>query len=402
MANLEKEVEQWLNIALINEKIHNLKLLECKSSENVDGFSGNMKFVKAVAEKNGKTEEYNLVVKYSSRDISKGNYALISDAYKREIYIYDTVLKSFRSFEDSHGILDRFEAYPKFYKGIIFDNFEVIVFNNLKSLGFQLNTNLVMNWEERTAIAREYAKFHAISFAMRQKNPDGFRKLSANLPNLIGKFFENPGELQNGMIKQFKKSMMILQKHNEHKLIKYYESKCTLEEFRKMACQKYEDDEKYSVITHADNWNNNFMFKYNNDNKLDKCVILDYQISEVSTPMRDILNFFYFNTDPELFDSEVHKFFDFYYTELGKNLKNYGCDIETIYPKNILLQHWKKYSKVAFVLAQMSFIVRYANKADLKAEGTFEDMVNLKFNDNNALEKNLICLYRHFAENSLV
>lgn len=131
-------------------------------------------------------------------------------------------------------------------------------------------------------------------------------------------------------------------------------------------------------------------------------MIIDYQISELSTPLRDICNFFYFNTDPQLFDSEIHKFFDYYYQELDLNLKNYRCDVRTLFPKNILINHWKKYCKLAFVLAQMSFRMRYAKKADIKADGNFEEMLNFRLEDDNAHEKSVICLYRHFAENSLL
>ncbi|RZB39218.1 EcKinase domain containing protein, partial [Asbolus verrucosus] len=163
------------------------------NSEKGDGYAGDIIFVFATATTDaGLTKEYNLVLKCSKRSQILRETSPVKDAFFNEIYVYNVVLPAFTQFQEEKGFTHPFDSVPKCYGTFTDDNMEVIVFENLKNVGYSL-------WDKKKPLTRrhvdmvinEYAKFHAVSLAMQDQNPEKLEELIGSFPDMFKKFLDS-------------------------------------------------------------------------------------------------------------------------------------------------------------------------------------------------------------------
>lgn len=185
--------------------------------------------------------------------------------FGRETYFYNTVAPAFLRFQQEKGLLgeDQFKAFPKCYE-IVFDpenEIYVIVMEDLRPKGFTM-------WPKQhptpasycRLVVREMAKFHAISFAMKDQQPEKFEEYK-KLDDLINFFVASPTKVQF-YSNSYDRVIEALEKE-EHKNI--------MREIQKnipgyiASCLNKEAAARYGVISHGDSWNNNFIYQMNKE-----------------------------------------------------------------------------------------------------------------------------------------
>lgn len=168
------------------EKILNYKLETDAGSNNGDGFIGQLFAVKLIGTKeiDERIENitYHLLCKVPPSSSMRRDFYQTSFAFKREIEMYTKVLPMFADYQKEKVLPfnDCFDSYPKVHAALYGDKTDnhVLIMedlrpNNFKMFPRQQRTNV----EHATLILTELAKYHAISFALRDQRPMFFDQL---------------------------------------------------------------------------------------------------------------------------------------------------------------------------------------------------------------------------------
>lgn len=235
------------------------------------------------------------------------------------------ILPFFRSFEESKGIIseeDGFNEYPKCYSTVDTAPYECLVLEDLGASDFVMidklhgsitadNVNLVMS---------SLGKFHALSFALRDQQPEKLQDLAKELPELFIRFKDDNMskyfDMLGPKIIEQAKSM------NDDRITAPIEEMFSGKVLDLMA--EYVDgtrSEPYSVICHGDCWNNNTMFRLDEDGKAIELRLLDFQIVRYASPVLDLVFYIFCNTVKELRDQHYESFLKVYHESLSKHLK---------------------------------------------------------------------------------
>lgn len=257
---LQQDVTPWVEKALEKENIKGLKVKVNGKPDKGEGYSGEVVFVTVTGStEDNKDVQLELVLKMGKINEMLKAMGLAS-IYKREIYVYDTILPAFRKFQEEKGLHKIFDATPKCYNTFVSEDVELIVLENLKERGYALNDrHIPMNTAHIKLVLDNYAKFHATSFAMKDQNKEEFDRLTTDY-DCFQKLFLVQEQLKQMFEFRFAQMTELL-KELDQDLYKMF-----LKVFERgllpMCADMINADVKESVINHADCWNNNFMFKY--------------------------------------------------------------------------------------------------------------------------------------------
>lgn len=80
----------------------------------------------------------------------------------------------------------------------------------------------------------------------------------------------------------------------------------------------------FNVLCHGDLWTNNFMYSHDNQNTIEKVLMVDFQICQWSSPALDLLFLLIESPLLELKVSKFDEFVEFYQNNLVINLKKLG------------------------------------------------------------------------------
>lgn len=179
--------------------------------------------------------------------------------FKREIHAYKNLLKYLKQFQEEKNIqfIDGFNTSIKCYDADDTIGKEYIILEDLKPEGFtMLAKDVYIDKVHAQHVVKELAKFHAISFAMKDQKLEEFKRLS-NLPEVI---FEIIGEqpLNNLCKLALERAINLCAEKYKNNIQNLLDNLPDI--LRDSMSGKGSED--YLVITHADCWKNNMMFKY--------------------------------------------------------------------------------------------------------------------------------------------
>ncbi|KAG5878752.1 hypothetical protein JTB14_023348 [Gonioctena quinquepunctata] len=348
------QIIEWVNESLSNENLKDFTIATTGSSEKDEGYLGDIVFV-TIQGTNEEDEKriLHLVIKHA-----KNNEQL------------RTVIPV--EFQLDRKVDDVFDCVAKCYHSSKSGNLEFLVFENLKTLGYeQYDRKKPMNVFHCKAILEQYGKFHAISFAMRQQNGKKFAELCTKLQDVQSTIL-----VDQGMKTMFESSKTyifeLLEKNGEELLLKKL-NYILQRDFCEIMKEALSTEVPQSVISHGDCWSNNFLFKYEgiNKNSPSKVAILDWQLSMLRSPAIDLSNFIYACCS----ETELHSFEEllkFYYNSFSTQLNKLGSSSEELFSYDDLKRHWKKYSIFGLVIMIAALRVVLCDKEDAPSFGDME------------------------------
>lgn len=182
--------------------------------------------------------------------------------FDREIYIYTQLLPAFARFQKEKGLseADSFLSFPKIYACEVseIDDSYILIMENLKMQQFEMYPKDKAPTVDHLLIAlQELAKFHAISFAMKDQRPNEFAE------------FKDLGDIAMDMV--FDGSIGLFVEQQMDRLVKAIENpvqKKMVEKLREnyvTTLNKFlrgQSSKEFGVIRHGDFWMNNLMFQY--------------------------------------------------------------------------------------------------------------------------------------------
>ncbi|XP_044265725.1 uncharacterized protein LOC123012030 [Tribolium madens] len=351
MANvaLETEIKSWLSPALKKENVADFSVKIVGNSEKGDGYMGDIVFI----EVNTPEKQHNLVLKCSKRSKALREKVPVKSIFLNESFVYEKLQPTFLQFQNDHNCEKPFVSYPKCYGSFISDDMEVIILENLKKSGFEL-------WPKKEPLSRklvdlvvtEYGKYHAISVAMREKQPEKFQELAETVIDVFEEFYkvESVDGLYTTAIED---SYNLLKGEIDDKILEKWRNFQNNVGFILKNLDK--GFEGLKVILHGDCWNNNFMYLFEDGdhNRPLKVAILDWQIARYTTPILD-LSYFLFACVSEKDLENLDDILDTYFDSFTRHLKSLGIsEPEFLYPKSEFLKDWKRFCKYGIMMSAL-------------------------------------------------
>lgn len=176
----------------------------------------------------------------------------------------------------------------------------------------------VMTAEHVYLVMQGLAKFHAISFALKDQKPEKFNELTSNLSEVI--IVKSNIQLRYYLTEQAKNVFNSVSADEEllARVTKIYEK-----EALDIAadCIDLESTGSASVITYGDVWQNNIMFKYDSNGRPIETNFVDWQVVRHSSPIIDVAFFIFCSTTKELRDAHYGKFLEYYHDALSAHIR---------------------------------------------------------------------------------
>ncbi|XP_051169332.1 uncharacterized protein LOC127286792 [Leptopilina boulardi] len=101
--------------------------------------------------------------------------------------------------------------------------------------------------------------------------------------------------------------------------------------------------EPYATFNHGDLWTCNMLFKYNENSEPEDVRFLDFQLNRYGSPAMDILYTFFTCLTQEMRDKYYDELLHHYHDSLSQLLKKLNCDIEKLFPFDVLLEHLQRF-----------------------------------------------------------
>ncbi|XP_060531858.1 uncharacterized protein LOC132705340 [Cylas formicarius] len=216
-----------------------------------------------------------------------------------------------------------------------------------------------------------YGKWHATSLALAEQNPKLFEELS-NTPKLWPVFGET--ETYKTIFRQAEENVAkILTDNNELDLLRKFKQK-----FNGKIYDIWHEivvlEVGPRVVIHGDCWNNNILFKYENEEKKNPVGVklIDFQFSQLASPMMDLSYHLFTVCSEEAFKS-LKNIFDIYYDSLSEHLRKLGSDPLKIFPRSTLIDHWSKYWPFGVIMTLMIIPTVYSESSDTVAIESMND-----------------------------
>ncbi|XP_046684314.1 uncharacterized protein LOC124370032 isoform X3 [Homalodisca vitripennis] len=256
-----------------------------------------------------------------------------------ELRSLSLVLKSERKRGAVKEVIDSFESSEStFYKSFIPKTFSltnipfaaksyyspqlsVIVLEDLREKGFIMGDKRNgLDFEHCRLFVAAAASLHAASLAVLEEDP--------KLINIVGKekMFVCGQAVTPGLQRMVSCALRCLAEYTE-----------TSDRFNKytdliMGCSnniletvveavKVRKDE-FNTMNHGDGWNNNMMFRYNDEGLPCEVRLLDFQYTRYASPVTDIVYFIWASANDDVRSHRIDELYTFFVDEINKNLKH--------------------------------------------------------------------------------
>uniref|UniRef100_A0A6P7FCD0 Uncharacterized protein LOC114326812 n=1 Tax=Diabrotica virgifera virgifera TaxID=50390 RepID=A0A6P7FCD0_DIAVI len=321
------------------------------------------------------SDKLSLFIKRALVDSEIRKLLPIREFFINENNFYDQVWPNLEKFQESFGAKILFRKIPRCYLTTSKENAETIVLEKFSRFRANDPTKL-FTIAQLLLIFQEYGRFHALSFAYKEKRPEEYQKLVSQIRDNY-EYYKDIKMYVEAMNYSHQICLTYLDDKNASD-IKLYNKYAT------NAMQIYVESSKYkgnkSVITHGDGWISNYMFHYDATGKPLDLRFVDFQLARIGTPVYDLSSCLYACSSPEHL-SDFNRLLEVYYNSLSQSLTAMDCDPEKIYSFEDLTGDWKTYSKFGFSYA----VFAISNYYLVEDESDIDD--SLKIWNNNVNKK---------------
>lgn len=193
-------------------------------------------------------------------------YVKLEFVYNREVYMYREILPTFEKLQKKTIAEPQlFKSYPRFITSSLEEFHETVIMENLKAKGYIMkNRREPLDYNHTKYVITHYAKFHALSYALREQDPEKFEKIAKNIES---HFFDdyNKESMQTTFASICGRAFKAFTEDDEKELALLRHLEEHAYEVLTFSCKGSEAG-KYAVFLHGDSWINNMLFKYDVSN----------------------------------------------------------------------------------------------------------------------------------------
>ncbi|XP_052755702.1 uncharacterized protein LOC113515772 [Galleria mellonella] len=285
-----------------------------------------------------------------------------------ERLIYVELLKKYEDIEIAHDVpLTRRLVVPKYYgcNPKIFE--ESIVLEDLSKKGYTTYDRFKpINWEYAAGAVESLAKFHALSIAYSEENPEEFKAFVEKTDFQKEMFV---GMLHQMYEQRIQTTLSVTAEKHKDKLQKYLETHVNIE-----AIMNISQSSQRRVLCHGDYRPSNLMHKYNEDGTI-HVIPVDFQTIQCDSPLYDLIYFIFTGSDEKFRREHFQDLTDHYYQELSNALRSLKLNPDVIYPKTAFELELKEYLPYGLLIAIIGLpiiTVDVDNAPSMQGDGGFE------------------------------
>lgn len=327
----------------------NYSITHSAGSNAGDGFLGDLLRFKINGNQNNTLSSLSLICKMPTPNPLRRAEYNTDITFGCEIYLYGYLLPYLIEFQKENGVseADGFYSFPKCY-ATVFDEKpngdHAIVMEDLMSSNYYMWDKFkTIDYEHVKLVMEELGKFHALSFAIRDKNPEKLNEIRSKGINKFHKTMYGSEDAMEFYNINIKKAIDALEPH-ETELIEKLRSN----DIHEVVEQVFSNTtpEPFGVLVHGDVWNNNIMYKKGDSDVPTKLCFFDWQLSQFGSPALDVVHYIFCSLDEVTRSTYYHELIDLYYKSLVRTLKLFGCDDQKLITFADLKDQFKKYGRI--------------------------------------------------------
>lgn len=357
---MENKVPQYVS-DLINKIAKDEKFddysISSESGTNWDGFQSLiLKFVIS-GTRNSRADKLCLICKIPSLNITRRREFHSDVAFDPELFFYEKVFPYFEVFQRERGVHhtdDGFLSFPKCY-GIIRDEKllgdHAIVMENLNEKRFYMwNKEKDIDFDHSALVLKELGKFHAVSFAIRDQEPEKFKEFMQRTSDFHEELNKSLG-VQLMQRSQFDQAIRSLDPSETRLIERMNILKSTYQELL-TEVKSNTNCEPFGVLVHGDLWINNLLYRCDDTSSTPSTVcLIDWQLSQFGSPAIDLACFLFCSLSPTLRNKHFDQFLNIYYSNLVATLTKLGSDASKLFTFDNLQDQLRQFSKYVMFLA---------------------------------------------------
>jgi len=282
------------------------------------------------------TQAYSLLMKVSPEDPILRKFYDTDVLFHNEIHMYKDVIPFVEEFLRQRQANLLGEIFAKCYYAesgaACVGGKDIIVLEDMVPRGFTTSPErLVLDYDHCAVALRQLARYHAVSYGMKELETSRFRAMVKNIRT------QNVGQSSPEDRSYFFKT-------TSYRGVKYLEGrqemdqatldrlKNRLEHAGQHVVELMEPKEPLAVLCHGDFCRNNILFRYDSG-KPCGAVLCDLQQVKYASPAIDLSLFMYLNTSSELRNQHWDDLFGEYHATLTRTLARIlGCSVDELLP----------------------------------------------------------------------
>lgn len=247
------------------EKFVEYEIQTKSGSNHGDGYLGVLTSIQLIGKKNKDSDEtttLHLMCKTPPENEIRREILCSITVFARELYIYTKLLPTFVNFQREKGLTDEesFLSFPKVYASVMDEekNQFAIIMEDLRPRNFQMwPRTKPVPLDHLQLFMRELGKFHGISFALKDQQPqvlNEFKKLGELLMMMIKKSFPQ------FMDQSLSRTIDALNNQKQKDFVVKLKA-----DYLDVLAECLNGDDKFHVVSHGDSNINNVLFQYDVD-----------------------------------------------------------------------------------------------------------------------------------------
>ncbi|XP_065354504.1 uncharacterized protein LOC135948976 [Calliphora vicina] len=355
-------LEEVLQKYLKDEKVKIINVDIKPATSNGENYASVMSRIKVnFSSSKQKSQELSFIMKYSyESDPFVTNIMSGYDLYNTEMKMYEKILPQLAEVLKEVGDTD------KLFADTLKVDYEksAIIFEDLTVNNYALADRLTgMDAEHARLTLKKLAKFHAAGLVLNQRLNGELQKFQRGIFNRHTRAFGCMFEYMTENCAKFAETCPELGPYYHDKLMKL---KPYIVEYGTRAYNSNANN--FFTLCHGDLWINNMMMQYDEENCLKDVLLIDFQLSNWSSPAVDLHYFLHTSLEPKL-QLDMHaldKLVQYYHTILTETIKSlkYKGYIPTLHELHVQLEEGKILAVTATLASQAIMINDLCDDAD--------------------------------------
>lgn len=276
----------------------------------------------------------------------------IKEAFSKEAYVYKELREQYRQLEREAEIKedDLIDIFPKFYGfrltrnpeiAEVIDDDVILLMENLRTREYNAMDRVKgVDFEHMKISTLELAHFHALGTVLKSRKPALFEEAKKRMNALS---FKLPDEEIDEVVDHI---LEILSEDSRIKRYAHRVRQAVKENHGFAGDTMHEEIEPWISILHGDSTINNVLFHHAPDGKIDDIKVVDYQLSRICSPLRDLPHHLCTSSNIDVLDKHFDTLLDIYHAKYIDVLARMGCDA-TPYSKKSFEKQLSRDAKIA-------------------------------------------------------